>query len=94
MRTAGQTVLSFARICEPDTRAAFELLAEDLVFENPAMDPPADRVIGHAGVRQMFEPLARKCVAMAWPVRRIVEQGNIVMVERTDKFWFQPGLFP
>ena len=95
MLTAGQTVLLFiARICERDASAAFELLAEDVVFENPAMDPPADRVIGHAGVRQMYEPLARNCVAMAWPILRIVEQGDLVMAERIDKFWFQPGLFP
>lgn len=95
MRTAGQTVLLFlSRICEKDTRAAYELLAEDVVFENPAMDPPADRVIGHDGVRQMHDVLAEKCVAMAWPVLRMVEEGDVVMVERVDKFWFRPGLFP
>lgn len=95
MYTAGQTVLLFlARICERDVKPAFELLAEDVVFENPAMDPPADRVVGHDGVRQMYEALAQKTTAMAWPVLRMVEQGDLVMVERVDKFWFPEGLFP
>jgi limonene-1,2-epoxide hydrolase len=90
-----QTVTLFlAKMGDRDLDAAMELLAEDIVFENPPMAPPSNRAVGRAIIRQRHTRLFERVVAVSWPVSHIVANGNVVMTERYDKFWFAPGTFP
>jgi limonene-1,2-epoxide hydrolase len=90
-----QTVTLFlAHMGDRNLDAALELLAEDVVFENPPMSPPANRAVGRAIIRERHTRLFERVVAVSWPVSHIVANGNVVMTERTDKFWFAPGTFP
>src|SRR5688572_3759934 len=92
---AAQTVTLFlAKMGDRDLDGALALCAEDIVFENPAMDPPANVAIGRDIIRERHTRLFERVVAVSWPIRHIVSQGNLVMTERIDKFWFAPGTFP
>jgi limonene-1,2-epoxide hydrolase len=92
---AAQTVTLFlARMGDRDLDGALQLCAEDIVFENPPMSPPANVAVGPEIIRTRHKHLFERVVAVSWPVSHIVASGNLVMTERTDKFWFAPGTFP
>jgi limonene-1,2-epoxide hydrolase len=72
-----------ARITAFDFDAAFELVADDIEYDNV----PIGKVEGPAGIKGVFDTLTGMGVdASEWIVHRQVADDTIVMNERTDKF--------
>ncbi len=62
--------------------AALELMTDDVEYDNV----PMGAVHGREGVRAALEPFLARCTGVAWEVRHEVEQGDVVMNERVDRF--------
>ncbi len=70
------------RITALDYDGAFELVAEDVEYDNV----PIGKVEGHDGIRSVLAQLDGLMDKMEWIVHREAATGNIVMNERTDRF--------
>jgi len=81
--TAEEIVDTFiARITALDYDAAFELVADDIEYDNV----PIGKVSGPEGIRSVFAQLDGMMDAMEWIVHRQVATDSTVMNERTDRF--------
>ncbi len=82
--TAEEIVNTFtARITALDFDGAFELVADDIEYDNV----PIGKVTGPDGIRSVFAQLDAMGVdAMEWTVHRQVASATTVMNERTDTF--------
>jgi len=94
-RTPGDVVRAFvAAMSALDADGAMQLAAEDIVFENVPIQLPAGSVQGRDIVHLQTAGWMQATVRAAWTIHRQIEQGEVVMHERTDEMWFPEGLFP
>jgi limonene-1,2-epoxide hydrolase len=85
--TPGATVTALIRANEArDVEAVLGLLTDDIVYENV----PIGVMHGHDEVRAMLGPFLGGAERVEWEVLEQVEQGDVVMNERVDRFWL-PG---
>ena len=85
--TPGATVTALIRANEArDVDAVLALLTDDVAYENV----PMSVLSGHDEVRAMLGPFLTSATRVEWEVLEQVEQGNVVMNERVDRFWL-PG---
>ncbi len=70
------------RICTMDLDAACELVTDDCEYDNV----PMAKVHGPAGIREVLAPFLGGCEEIDWVVHHQVEQGDVVMNERVDRF--------
>ncbi len=82
--TAEEIVNEFmARITKLDFDGAFELVADDIEYDNV----PIGKVEGPDGIRSVFAQLDAMGVdAMEWIIHRQVASDTTILNERTDKF--------
>lgn len=86
--SAGVAVTALIKANEArDIDAILATLTEDCVYENV----PMSVLNGHDEVRAMLTPFAEGTTKIEWEVLQQVEQGNIVMNERIDRFWMADG---
>lgn len=71
-----------ARITALDYDGAFELVADDIEYDNV----PIGKVEGPDGIRGVFAHLDPIMDGMEWVVHRQAAAGPVVMNERTDRF--------
>jgi limonene-1,2-epoxide hydrolase len=71
-----------ARITALDYDGAFELVADDVEYDNV----PIGKVQGPDGIRSVFSQLDGMTDGMEWIVHRQAATGPVVMNERTDRF--------
>ena len=69
-----------------DVDAILALLTDDVAYENV----PMSVMHGHDEIRAMLGPFLGGAERVAWEVLEQVEQGDVVMNERVDRFWL-PG---
>jgi limonene-1,2-epoxide hydrolase len=85
--TPGTTVTALIRANEArDVEAVLGLLTDDIAYENV----PMGVMHGHDEVRAMLGPFLGGAERVEWEVLEQVEQGDVVMNERVDRFWL-PG---
>jgi limonene-1,2-epoxide hydrolase len=85
--TPGATVTALIRANEArDVEAVLRLLTDDIAYENV----PMGVMNGHDEVRAMLGPFLGGAERVEWEVLEQVEQGDVVMNERVDRFWL-PG---
>lgn len=83
----GATVTALIRANEArDVEAVLGLLTDDIAYENV----PMGVMHGHDEVRAMLGPFLGGAERVEWEVLEQVEQGDVVMNERVDRFWL-PG---
>jgi len=83
----GATVTALIRANEArDVEAVLGLLTDDIAYENV----PMSVMHGHDEVRAMLGPFLGGAERVEWEVLEQVEQGDVVMNERVDRFWL-PG---
>ena len=83
----GATVTALIRANEArDVEAVLSLLTDDIAYENV----PMSVMHGHDEVRAMLGPFLGGAERVEWEVLEQVEQGDVVMNERVDRFWL-PG---
>jgi limonene-1,2-epoxide hydrolase len=81
--TPGQTVDAFiAAIVAKDLDRALELVTDDVEYDNV----PMGKVHGPDGIRGTLEPFSAAVGGIEWVVHHQVEQGDVVMNERVDRF--------
>lgn len=82
--TPGATVTALIRANEArDADAILALLTDDIAYENV----PMSVLNGHDEVRSMLGPFLTGAERVEWEVLEQVEQGDVVMNERVDRFW-------
>ena len=82
--TPGETVTALIKANEArDVDAILAVLTDDVVYENV----PMSVLKGHDEVRTLLGPFLEGSTKVAWEVLRQVEQGDVVMNERVDRFW-------
>jgi limonene-1,2-epoxide hydrolase len=82
--TPGATVTALIRANEArDVDAILALLTDDVAYENV----PMSVLNGHDEVRSMLGPFLTGAERVEWEVLEQIEQGDIVMNERIDRFW-------
>ncbi len=85
--TPGETVTALIRANEArDVDAVRALLTDDIAYENV----PMSVLHGHVEVTSMLGPFLGSAERVEWEVLEQIEQGNVVMNERVDRFWL-PG---
>ena len=85
--TSGEIVTGLIRANEArDVEAVLALLTDDVAYENV----PMSVLNGHDEVRSMLGPFLGGAERVEWEVLEQVEQGDVVMNERVDRFWL-PG---
>jgi len=85
--TPGATVTALIRANEArDVDAVLALLTDDVAYENV----PMSVLNGHDEVRSMLGPFLSGAERVEWEVLEQIEQGDVVMNERVDRFWL-PG---
>ena len=86
--TPGETVTALIRANEArDVDAVLALLTEDAVYENV----PMSALKGHDEIRALLAPFIEGAKSVAWEVLHQVEQGDVVMNERVDRFTMPDG---
>ena len=86
--SAGEAVTALIKANEArDVDAILAVLTDDVVYENV----PMSVMNGHDEVRGMLGPFAEMAERIEWEVLHQVEQGNVVMNERIDRFWLVGG---
>jgi limonene-1,2-epoxide hydrolase len=86
--TSGEAVTALITANESlDIDAILAALTDDCVYENV----PMAVLNGHEEVRAMLGPFAQSAERIEWEVLHQVEQGNVVMNERVDRFWMKDG---
>lgn len=84
--TPDETVTEFIRRMErKDVAGAFELCADDLVYENVPMEPIYE---SKQAAMEFLDGFVGSTDEVAWPVHRQAATGDVVMNERTDRFRF------
>lgn len=66
-----------------DVDAIIALLTDDIVYENV----PMSVLKGHDEVRSLLGPFVEGATKVEWEVLAQVEQDDVVMNERVDRFW-------
>jgi limonene-1,2-epoxide hydrolase len=85
--TPGEIVTALIRANEArDVDAVLALLTDDVAYENV----PMSVLHGHDEVTSMLGPFLGSAERVEWEVLEQIEQGDIVMNERVDRFWL-PG---
>ena len=85
--TPGATVTALIQANEArDVDAILALLTDDVAYENV----PMSVMHGHDEIRAMLGPFLGGAERVEWEVLEQVEQGDVVMNERIDRFWL-PG---
>ena len=85
--TPGEVVTNLIRANEArDVEAVLALCTPDVAYENV----PMSVMHGHDEVRSMLGPFLGSAERVEWEVLAQIEQGNLVMNERVDRFWL-PG---
>jgi len=85
--TPGEVVTALIRANEArDVEAVLALCTNDIEYENV----PMNVMRGHDEIRTMLGPFLGSAERVEWEVLAQVEQGDIVMNERVDRFWL-PG---
>jgi len=86
--TAAQTVdAMIAALERKDVDAAVELMTDDVEYDNV----PMGAVHGRDAVRAALTPFLARCAGVEWQVLHQVEQGDVVMNERVDRFEMPGG---
>jgi len=86
--SAGEAVTALIKANEArDIDAILAVLTDDVVYENV----PMSVMNGHDEVRAMLGPFSEMAERIEWEVLHQVEQGNVVMNERIDRFWLVGG---
>ncbi|MBM3671155.1 MAG: limonene-1,2-epoxide hydrolase [Actinobacteria bacterium] len=70
-----------------DIDALLAVLTEDARYENV----PVSELKGHADIKGMLEGFLGSVKKVEWEVLHQVEQGNVVMNERVDRFEMADG---
>ena len=87
-QTPGELVTALIRANEArDVDALLAVLADDARYENV----PMSVLTGHDEIRSMLEGFLASAKEIAWEVLHQVEQGNLVMNERVDRFVMADG---
>jgi limonene-1,2-epoxide hydrolase len=88
-RTPAEAVVDafIAAIEAKDLDAAAALLAEHVSYENVPMQP----IAGRDTVKVVLSSFLDAASEVAWPVKRQVSSGNVVVNERLDRFHFPGG---
>jgi limonene-1,2-epoxide hydrolase len=93
--TPGEVVRRFvAAMATRDPDEPMRYADDRIVFENVPMPLPAGSVQGRDVVRERLTAWMTPSVKVEWTIHRQIEDGPVVMHERTDEFWFPPGMFP
>jgi len=71
-----------------DVEAVLGLLTDDVAYENV----PMSVMNGHDEIRAMLGPFLGGAERVEWEVLEQVEQGDVVMNERVDRFWLPGGV--
>src|SRR3954470_18699359 len=91
----GEVVRAFvAAMSTRDPDAPMQYAADDITFDNAPMPLPAGSVTGRDIVRRRLASWMRATTKTEWTIHRQIEQGEVVMHERTDAMWFPAGTFP
>ncbi len=86
--TPGEAVTALIKANEArDIDALLEVLTDDVAYENV----PMSVLNGHAEVREMLSGFLGMASRVEWEVLHQVEQGDVVMNERVDRFWMADG---
>jgi limonene-1,2-epoxide hydrolase len=86
--TPGELVTTLIKANEArDIDALLGVLAEDARYENVPMSP----LEGHAEIKAMLEGFLGSAKTIEWEVLHQVEQGDVVMNERIDRFEMADG---
>ena len=81
--TPAETVTAFIHALEAkDLDTALELVTDDVEYDNV----PMAKVFGPSGIRTALEPFMSGLGLVEWVVHHQVEQGDVVMNERVDRF--------
>lgn len=87
-QTPGELVTALIKANEArDIGALLDVLAEDALYENVPMSP----LKGHDEIKSMLEPFLTSATKVEWEVLHQVEQGDVVMNERVDRFEMGDG---
>jgi limonene-1,2-epoxide hydrolase len=82
--TPGALVTALIRANEArDIEALLALLTDDVVYENV----PMAAMNGHDEIRAMLTGFLGSAERVEWEVLEQIEQGDVVMNERVDRFW-------
>ena len=76
---------------DPDLARPY--LHPDIVFENVPF-PPGRETRGSDAVYASMCTWMRASTRVQWTIHRQLVDGAVVLHERTDEFWYEPGLFP
>jgi limonene-1,2-epoxide hydrolase len=88
MATPGEIVTALIKANEArDIDAIVALMTDDVIYENV----PMSALKGHEEVRGLLEPFVGGAKKVAWEVLHQVEQGDVVMNERVDRFTMADG---
>jgi len=80
----GQAVTALIKANEArDIDALLAVLTDDIVYENV----PMSVLNGHDEIRAMLTGFLGSAERVEWEVLHQVEQGDVVMNERIDRFW-------
>jgi limonene-1,2-epoxide hydrolase len=86
--TPGEIVAALIKANEArDVDAIVALMADDAVYENV----PMSALKGHEEIRSLLGPFLGSAKSCAWEVLHQVEQGDVVMNERVDRFTMADG---
>lgn len=86
--TPAETVTAFIRAIEAkDVEAAAALAAPDISYENMPMDP----IAGVEAMSQVLTGFLAAATEVDWQIIEQVEQGDMVMNERLDRFKIGDG---
>jgi limonene-1,2-epoxide hydrolase len=84
----GEAVTALIKANEAkDIDALLAVLTEDIVYENV----PMSVLNGHDEIRAMLTGFLGSAERVEWEVLHQVEQGDVVMNERIDRFWMPEG---
>ena len=87
-QSPGETVTALLQANESrDVDAILALLTDDALYENV----PMSVLTGHEEIGGMLGPFLQGVTTVVWEVLHQVEQGNVVMNERVDRFTMADG---
>lgn len=87
-QSPGELVTALIKANEArDIDALLAVLSEDARYENV----PMSVLTGHDEIKAMLEGFLGSAKEVAWEVLHQVEQGNVVMNERVDRFVMADG---